>query len=538
MPIFQSFFKGRGDAWLLLAVVLALIVMAPLAAVLFGVGRTGPEWEYVFTTLLGDYVKNTLILIGLVSVLSVLMAIPAAWLVVTHEFLGRRVFEWALVLPLAFPTYVGAFVYLQLPESLIPALIFVRQSYGMDAFLWCQTLLRYGLLAVVLASVLFPYVYLTARASFANHSRVLIEVSQVLGRSSLATFFKVALPLSRPAIIAGLSLVVMEVLNDYGAVNLLGVPTLADGVFRTWFGLEDRNSAIRLAGLMTTFVLVLLACEYIQRGRRSYAETNTDTHPMERLRLSRWGNIAAFMTCVIPLALGLLFPVWQLVRWVVFALHESALSGFSEILWRSLGVAAASAMIIVAIGMILAFTARTSRSRTWRGGFRVATLGYAMPGAVVAVGIMVLTGLTDRLTAPAFLLSGSVAGVTFGYVTRFLAVSYQPITTGMERLCGKLDEASQLLGRGQAATLWHVIFPLMRRPLLAAGMLVFVDILKELPLTMILRPANFETLATKAFSLAKEGRIHESALPSLCIVVAGIAVLLPLNRWLRGTAIS
>ena len=538
MPIFQSFFKRRGDAWLLLAVVLALIVMAPLAAVLFGVGRTGPEWEYVFTTLLGDYVKNTLILIGLVSVLSVLMAIPAAWLVVTHEFLGRRVFEWALVLPLAFPTYVGAFVYLQVPESLIPALIFVRQSYGMDAFLWCQTLLRYGLLAVVLASVLFPYVYLTARASFANHSRVLIEVSQVLGRSSLATFFKVALPLSRPAIIAGLSLVVMEVLNDYGAVNLLGVPTLADGVFRTWFGLEDRNSAIRLAGLMTTFVLVLLACEYIQRGRRSYAETNTDTHPMERLRLSRWGNIAAFMTCVIPLALGLLFPVWQLVRWVVFALHESALSGFSETLWRSLGVAAASAMIIVAIGMILAFTARTSRSRTWRGCFRVATLGYAMPGAVVAVGIMVLTGLTDRLTAPAFLLSGSVAGVTFGYVTRFLAVSYQPITTGMERLCGKLDEASQLLGRGQAATLWHVIFPLMRRPLLAAGMLVFVDILKELPLTMILRPANFETLATKAFSLAKEGRIHESALPSLCIVVAGIAVLLPLNRWLRGTAIS
>ena len=528
----------RGDGWLLVALILALLVVAPLVAVLFGVSRTGPEWEYVVTTLLGEYVKNTLILAALVSVLSLLMAIPAAWLVVTHDFPGRRVFEWALVLPLAFPTYVGAFVYLQVPESLIPALIKVREHYGMDAFLLCQTWLRYGLLAVVLASVLFPYVYLTTRASFANHSRVLIEASQMLGRPSLATFFRVALPLSRPAIIVGLSLVVMEVLNDYGAVNLLGVPTLADGVFRTWFGLEDRDSAIRLAGLMTTFVLILLAVEYAQRGRRGYAETRTDTHPMDRVKLSRTWGVVASLVCLVPLALGLLFPLWQLTRWSVFTLRESVPPEITQILGRSIGLGGAAAVLILFVGMVLAFTARSYRSTAWRSAFRLATLGYAMPGAVVAVGIMMLTGLSDRLTAPAFLLSGSLMAILLGYLTRFLAVSYQPIATGMERLCGKLDEASQMLGHHRTSTLWRVILPLMRRPLLAAGMLVFVDILKELPLTMILRPANFETLATKAFSLAKEGRIHESAVPSLCIVFVGIAVLLPLNRWLRDGSAS
>ncbi len=520
------------------ALLLAALVMAPLGAVLLGVSRTGPEWEYVVTTLLGEYVKNTLILALLVSLLSLFLAIPAAWLVIRHEFPGRRVFEWALVLPLAFPTYVGAVTYLQVPEALIPALVHIRATYGTDAFLLCQTCLRYGLLAIVLASVLFPYVYLTARASFAHHSRALIEASQMLGRSSWATFFHVALPLSRPAIIAGLSLVVMEVLNDYGAVNLLGVPTLADGIFRTWFGLEDRDSAVRLAGLVTTFVLVLLAVEYIQRGRRGYAGTATDDHPLERVRLRPVGGLLAFLVCLLPLALGLLYPVWQLIRWSILTLRRSVPANFVDILWHSLGLAAASALLILAVGMLLAFTARTCRSGAWRSGFRLATLGYAMPGAVVAVGVMMITGMTDHWTASIFLFSGTLGAIMFGYLTRFLAVSYQPITTGMERLCGKLDEASQLLGQGPGRTLWQVILPLMRRPLGAAGMLVFVDILKELPLTMILRPANFETLATKAFSLAKEGRLHESAVPSLSIVLTGIAVLIPLNRWLRGRSVS
>ena len=523
----------RLDLWFLAALALGFFVLMPLVAVLIGLGGTGPEWQYVVHALLGAYVKNTAILTALVSVLVLFMAVPAAWLVVTHEFPGRGFFEWALILPLAFPTYVGALVYLQVPEALIPALVWVRQHWGSEAFLWCQTILRYGLLALVLAGVLFPYVYLTMRASFALHSRTLIEASQMLGQSSGRTFFRVALPLSRPAMVAGLSLVIMEVLNDYGAVNLLGVPTLTEGVFRTWFHLEDQASAIRLAGLITLIVLILLGLEYTQRGRRGYAETGTEHRTLERKPLGLGRGMLASGLCLLPLTAGLLYPLWQLGRWCILTVSDHFPSGFIGLLGRSLGLAAATACFIVATGLFFAFTARRSRSRIWRGLMRVTTLGYAVPGAVVAVGIMMVLGLSDRWTSPAFLLSGTLAAITFGYLTRFLAVSYQPITTAMERLCGRLDEASQLLGNGKGATLKRVILPLIRRPLLAAAMLVFVDVLKELPLTMILRPANFETLATKAFSLATEGRIHESALPSLSIVLVGIAVLMPLNRWLR-----
>ncbi len=286
------------------------------------------------------------------------------------------------------------------------------------------------------------------------------------------------------------------------------------------------------------FVLILLAIEYLQRGRRHYAETRTDGHPLDRLKMSPIKGLLASLICLVPLSLGLLYPIWKLGDWCVLTLRHSLPPTFFALLGRSLALAAGAALLILAVGLLLAFTARMTRSVGWRSAFRVASLGYAMPGAVVAVGVMILAGATDRLTSGSFLISGTLLAVLFGYLTRFLAVSYQPVTTGMERLCGKLDEASQLLGHGQGSTLCRVILPLMRRPLLAAGMLVLVDILKELPLTMLLRPANFDTLATKAFSLAKEGRIHESALPSVCIVLTGIAVLLPLNRWLRGPSLT
>lgn len=523
----------RWDGWRGAAIVIVLLVVAPLVAVLLGATREGMEWEYIVDTLLAGYIKNTLIMVFLVSALTLCMALPTAWLVVTHEFPGRRIFEWALVLPLAFPTYVSALVYLQVPESLIPTFIMIRERFGTEAFLWSQTVVRYGLLAVVLASVLFPYVYLTARASFASHNRRLIEASRTLGHSSLSTFFKVALPLSRLAIVAGLSLVIMEVLNDYGAVNLLGVPTLADGVFRTWFGLEDRDSAIRLASLMTLFVLFLLLVERLQRGRGTSAETRSDQHPLDRITLGPAGKSIAFATCLLPLSLGLLYPLYRLGHWSILTIRDAVPPTFADTVLRSLTLASCSTVLILLASLALAFHSHWSRSKPWKTASRVATLGYAMPGAVVAVGIMMFTGWTDRLTAPHLLISGSLFALTFGYLTRFLGVAHGPTRAGMDQLCGQVNEASRLLGHRKTSTFRHITLPLLRKPLLAAGMLVMVDILKELPLTMILRPANFDTLATKAFSLAKEGRIHESALPSVCIVLMGIGLLVPLNRWLR-----
>ena len=259
---------------------------------------------------------------------------------------------------------------------------------------------------------------------------------------------------------------------------------------------------------------------------------------MDRLPLGPLGKTLAFLACLIPLLLGLLYPLWQLGKWCLLTLQTAIPKSFLATLGQSLALALGSALLILVASVVLAFTSRWSKTHSWRLFFRVATLGYAMPGAVVAVGVMMLAGWGDRFTAPLLLVSGSLLVVTLGYLTRFLAVAYQPVCGGMERLCGELDEASQTLGHGKSSTLWQVTLPLLRKPLLAAGMLVLIDVLKELPLTMILRPANFDTLATTAFSLAKEGRIHESALPSVCIVLTGILVLTPLNRWLRNSSLS
>ena len=250
--------------------------------------------------------------------------------------------------------------------------------------------------------------------------------------------------------------------------------------------------------------------------------------------MSMLGSFTAISICLVPLTFGLLYPGWKLMRWTWLTLSKQVPSEYAALTSKSLCLAVVAAFIVLTAGLLLAATARYRRSQILTAVFRLATLGYAMPGAVVAVGIMILLGHIDHWTGAILLLSGTIAAVIFAYLTRYLAVTYQPIRTGMERVCGHLDEASRVLGRGRSATLFQVTLPLLKRPLLAAGILVFVDILKELPLTMILRPSNFETLATKAFSLASEGRYPESALASLTIVGVGIAALIPLNRWMRG----
>ncbi|MEZ5303356.1 MAG: iron ABC transporter permease [Verrucomicrobiales bacterium] len=511
----------------------AAVALAPPAVALVGLGKAGPEWAHIAETVLWTYCQNTLILALGAGILVLLLAIPPAWLVATREFPGRRIFEWALILPLAFPTYVAALCYLSVPEALIPWLVEIRLSRGVDAFLFWESASRYALVSLVLASVLYPYVFLTARTAFAGAGKAMVESSQMLGRGMWATFFRVALPLARPATIAGLSLVIMEVVNDYGAVNLLGVPTLTEGIFRTWGGLEDRASAVRLAGIVTVAILAMLAAERLQRGRRTYDDPRAEAGG-GRLRLGRLGGAVAMAVCLLPLALGFLYPAGRLLHWAWLTGGKALGSDFLAMAGRSAALSLAAAAAVALAGLLMAYAGRCRRSRWLDGTLRLATIGYAIPGAVVAVGVMVIAGAVDRHAgALPVALGGTLIAIAIGYGSRFLAVAYHPIRSGMEQLCRGVDDASRMLGAGRGRTLLRVTLPLVRRPLLAAAMLVFIDILKELPLTMILRPADFETLATKAFGLAKEGRIHESAAPSLLIAAAGIAGLIPLNRLLR-----
>ncbi len=524
----------KATPWTILTVVLSIFILIPLVVVLLGVAQAGPDWTHVAENVLWSYIANTLILGVLVSILCVLMAVPAAWILSAFDFPGRRILEWAMVLPLAIPTYVAAFVYMHTKESAIPLQIQIRQAWGVEAFLLSETLLRYGILSLLLAGVLYPYLYLAVRASFLVQRRGVIEAAQLLGRSPASVFFTVALPLARPAIIAGLSLIIMELINDYGAVNFFGVPTLTEGIFRTWFGLGDRASALRLAGMMMILVLTLLSLEKLQRGRARYAEAGSDTTPLAHRRLRPAAALGALLLCLVPLTIGFLYPLQKLIRWAWLSREIGIHPGMGPRIVHSLTLALGAALLLTLLAVLSVYAQRLSASRRLSTLARLATLGYAVPGAVVAVGVMVMLAFIDRrIPIPGLFLSGTLFAISFAYLVRFFAVPVQPIQESMHRVCGRLDEASRILGHPPLNTLLRINLPLIKGTLFAATMLVFVDILKELPLTMILRPVNFDTLATLSFGLAKEGRFHECAIPSLLIIFLAALGLIGLNRCIR-----
>ena len=519
-----AIFRHSLDLWSGAALLLCLLIMLPLLALVMGMGQAAPAWEHLTQTVLSSYLWNTLWLVLAVSALSVLMAVPSAWLLSHFDFPGRKLLEWAMVLPLAVPTYVAAFVYRQVPEAAIPLLIRIRTDFGVDAFLLAEGFIRKGTLALFMAAVLYPYLYLSLRAAFMVQRRGVIEAAHLLGRSPASVFFSVALPLARPALMAGLCLIIMEVINDYGAVYFMGVPTLTVGIFRTWTGLGDLSSAVRLAGLMLLGIFLLLAVEQQQRGRARFIESPQAAPHKRHQPLSGLKAWTTTLICLIPFSIGFLIPLVQLLVWAWMSLQQSSTAFPWSRMFHSLSLSLAAALLITAIAILLAYAQRLHPVRWLRFPIRVACLGYAIPGAVVAVGVMLFLGY--------FSLIGSLYAIGFGYLVRFLAVGVHPVTAGMERVCGSLDEASRILGHSPAQTLFRINLPLIRGTLFSVTMLVFVDILKELPMTMILRPVDFDTLATLAFGLASESRIQACALPSLMIIFLAGTGLFSLNRML------
>jgi len=522
--------RFRLNAWTVAALLVGLVIFIPVSEVFWHIGQSTENWAHLKDTVLGKYLKGTLILVLGTVTLSVLVGVLCAWLVACCEFPGRRFFEWALILPLAIPTFIAAYAYFDLLDKLIPVRIWVRENISPDAMISLNEALPYIVTILVLASVLYPYVYLVARAAFTRQGNQYVEASQTLGHSPKSIFWRVALPLARPAIVAGASLVVMETLNDYGAVQHFNVPSFTTGIFRTWLSLNDMAGALRLASFLMLFILIILLLEKLLRSGARYHGDKKSTIPFRRYPLGKVKSLLAILCCLPPLVFGFLYPVWRLGVWAHETLGQKTFdqTDYLKLALNSMGLAIVASLVTVLIALLLVFAARYFKSHAVHFSNRLAILGYSVPGAVIAMGILHLNGKIN--SALDIVVTGSLLTLVAAYIIRFLAVAWQSLDSGMERNCGQFNEASKSLGASAFTSLFRVNVPLLRNALFVAGLLVFVDIMKELPLTLILRPFNFETLSTRTFDLAFQSKIPESSVPALCIILAVIVPVVWLNR--------
>ncbi len=534
--------QRRPDLWTVVTLTVAAILALPVLVVFAHVFIPATEvWLHLRETVLADYVINSLILMLGVGVGVLLLGVPAAWLVSLCDFPGRRVFEWALLLPLAVPAYIIAYTYTGLLDFAGPVQTQIRAwtGWGWGDY-WFPQIRSLPGAVVMLSLVLYPYVYLLSRAAFLEQSVCVLEVSRTLGVGPWGGFRRVALPLARPAVITGLSLALMETLADYGTVEYFGIPTFTTGIFRTWFGLGDPAAAAQLAGLMMTFVLVLIVLERYSRRRARFHHTSGRYSRLPRYRLSGWHRAGAVLVCVLPIALGFVIPALQLGQWALDTTDVWMRPEFLRLVWNSISLAGIAAVLAVVLALVMAYGKRLRPSLAVNAAVRVAGMGYAIPGTVIAVGVILPFAWIDNTVdgfmrehfnvSTGLILSGSLVAVIFAYCVRFLAVSLQTVEAALTKIKPSMDDAARSLGMGPVMVLRRVHMPIMRGSLLTALLLVFVDVLKELPATLILRPFNFNTLAVRAFELASDERLADSASAALAIVLAGIIPVILLSR--------
>lgn len=532
----------RPDPWRAGVVLAALLLALPVLVVFsFVFVPAGEVWLHLKQTVLQEYVTNSLVLLFGVGVGVLAIGIPAAWMVSLCEFPGRRLFEWALLLPMAMPAYIIAYTYTGMLDFAGPVQMQLRDWFGWSyGDYWFPAIRSLPGAVLMLSLVLYPYVYLLSRAAFLEQSICVLEVSRTLGTGPWAGFARVALPLARPAIITGLSLALMETLADYGTVQYFGLATFTTGIFRTWFGLGDPAAAAQLSAVLMSFVFVLILLERWSRRRARFHHTSTRYSHLPRYQLRGWRRIGAIVGCSIPVLFGFLLPAAQLAAWALDTTDAWLKAEFFALVGNSLVLAAITAALAVALALLMAYGRRLRPSKPVGLAVRVASMGYAVPGTVIAVGVILPFAWLDNTIdawmraqfdiSTGLILSGTLTALVFAYCVRFLAVSLNTVEAGLGKIKPSMDDAARCLGLPPRRVLREVHMPIMRGSLLTALLLVFVDVLKELPATLILRPFNFNTLAVRAFELASDERLADSASAALAIVLAGIVPVILLSR--------
>ncbi len=525
-------------AWAIFGLALAAAVALPLAAVVWrAFAAEGGIWGHLAETVLPRYLANTFWIVVGVGAGTIAGGVGAAWLVSLCRFPGRRIFEWALLLPLAVPAYVVAYAYAGLFDAAGPVHAALRGWLGVDgAVSWYPNIRSLWGAVLVLVVVLYPYVYMLARAAFLEQSVCVLEVSRTLGLTPWGSARRVALPLARPSIAVGAALALMEALNDFGAVQHFGVDTFVTAIFRVWQVQGDATGAAQLALLLILFVAALVWIERASRGRAAFMHMSRRYRPLPAYELEGWRGAGAAAFCLVPVFLGFLLPAAALGVWTFEQWSAAVDARFWRLALNSFVLASGAALLCVILGGGIAYALRRGRrSRALKGAAGIVGLGYAVPGAVIAVGVALVLGGFDRFVnalggGTALWLSGGLFALYFAYAVRFLPIALGAVESGFTRVTPHMDDAGRMLGHGPGGVFRRIHAPMLKGSLLTAALLVFVDVMKELPATLMLRPFNFDTLAIRTYEFASDEQLKLAAPAALAIVAVGIVPVILLSR--------
>ena len=537
----QAFYEPNRN-WLIASVLIAIIITSPIIAIIWiAISPEENVWLHLATSVLPTYIFNSVVLMLGVGTFVAIMGTGTAWLVAMCEFPGAKIFAWALILPMAMPAYVVAYVYTDFLEFAGPVQTSLRLlfSWTTSSDYWFPQIRSLGGAITVLSLVLYPYVYALTRASFLEQSISTLEAGRVLGLTGAQNFFYTSLPLARPAIVVGVTLCLMETLSDFGTVDYFAVRTLTVGIFDVWFGMENRGGAAQIALVLLSFIIILIWLERSSRKRQRF-HNSSKNQSMKKIKLKGWRSFLAIVSCLVPIVTGFVLPGAILFYHALNNIEGFYSTKYIEYAGNSFTMAGSATLIIVLTGIFLAYAARICPNLLVKIAVRVASIGYAIPGAALAIGILISIGAIDsvftktvKLTfgfSANVLIGGGLVALLFGYTTRFLAIALGSAEAGLSKVTYNMDMAARTLGSGPRSTLFSVHAPLIRSSIISGSVLVFVDIMKELPATLILRPFNFETLATFVYQYASDELLNECAPAALTIVLAGLLPVLLLNR--------
>ncbi|MGG1597193.1 ABC transporter permease [Paenibacillus naphthalenovorans] len=521
--------KQHTNGWLYASLLGAVVVLLPIFTIFVSLFQPPNEnWQHIKQYLLQDYVFQTVWLALFTCLFTVLLGVTLAWLIAAYDFPLRRFFRWALVLPLAVPPYIAAYTYSTMLSYTGIVQTTLRNEFGvMPNPEWFGIMSMRGAI-FIFTMFLFPYVYMITRSYLEHQSGSYIENAALLGRKPFSIFLFIVLPISRPAIVGGVILVVFEVLSDYGVSSYYGIQTISVAIFQTWFGMYDVDSAVRLAAWLMAGVVGIFVVERLLRRQRSFAASTSKSRPLTPKKLKGIRAAAAFMFCGLMFACSFLIPVIQLIVWAAWSYDDVLTPAFFELTYNTIGLALTATAIIMVFSVITANVVRQQSNVLTYVLARSVTSGYSVPGAIIAIGVLALFIGLDQWLAPLYarmglgkaplVLSMSLVMLVVAYVVRFMATGYNAVEAGFEKIGMKYTEASRLLGLGMTKTFFKVDAPLIKGALFSGVILTFVEIMKELPLALLLRPFNFETLATKTYQYASDERIYEASIPSLFII--------------------